>query len=87
MLSVGAEPVRVMSAPYTAPGGDTATSSFGADPVTVMGAAAGLSTDSVISDGAVPVTVTVAAAGVSVEVVAVSVSGATTLAESAHQPG
>jgi hypothetical protein len=35
----------------------------------------------------VPVTVMVAAVGVRVVVVAVAVSGATKLAESAHQPG
>lgn len=88
MVSVGAEPVTVISAPVRLPpGGVTIRSSFGAVPVTVAVAAAGVRTVVVTSVGAVPVTVTVAAAGVSVVVVAVAVSGATKLAESAHQPG
>jgi hypothetical protein len=69
MVSVGAEPVTVMSAPVRLPpGGVTMTSSVGAVPVTVALAAAGVRTVVVTSDGAVPVTVTVAPDGVSVVV-------------------
>ena len=65
MVSVGAVPVIVMSAPVRLPpGGLTVFSSFGAVPVTVTVAAAGVRTVVVTSDGAVPVTAMAAPAGV-----------------------
>jgi hypothetical protein len=69
MLSVGEDPVTVISAPVRLPpGGVTMMSSLGAVPVTAMVAAAGVRTVVVTSDGAVPVTVIVAPAGVRVVV-------------------
>ena len=69
MVSVGADPVIVISAPVRLPpGGVTMMSSVGAVPVTVALAAAGVRTESEMSVGAVPVTATLAPEGVSVVV-------------------
>jgi hypothetical protein len=75
MVSVGEDPVTVISAPVRLPpGGVTITSSFGADVVTVTDPGSGLRTVVATSDGALPVTVIVAASGLIV-VVVVAASG------------